>query len=96
VKESISQIIQPKLDRIIKDTNYKIPPLNQNMPPFKFTDDDLLDFKFLMTTPYSANFNSNVIRIALNAKEEAVAATICSKYSVKMDDDMILRAIKTS
>jgi hypothetical protein len=36
-----------------------------------------------------------VLRIALNLKEEKIAAIIIYQYASKIDEEMILRAIKT-
>lgn len=41
-------------------------------------------------------FNTNVIRIALNMKEEKIASLIVAYYTVKIDKEMIMRAIKTA
>jgi hypothetical protein len=40
-------------------------------------------------------FNTNVLRIALNCKEENVAATIAAYYEVEIDEKMLIRAIKS-
>jgi hypothetical protein len=41
-------------------------------------------------------FNTNVIRIALNMKEEKIASLIVAYYTVKIDKEMIMRATKTA
>ena len=41
-------------------------------------------------------FNTNVIRIALNMKEEKIASLIVAYSTVKIDKEMIMRAIKTA
>lgn len=41
-------------------------------------------------------FNTNVMRIALNMQEEKIACLIAAHYSVKIDEEMILRAVKTA
>ena len=43
-----------------------------------------------------APFCTNVLRIALNSKEESIASTIISKYNVFVDEKMLIRAIKTN
>lgn len=40
-------------------------------------------------------FNTNVLRIALNYKEEKVAQVLVAKYHVCVDRAMIIRAVKT-
>jgi hypothetical protein len=41
-------------------------------------------------------FNTNVLRIALNLKEDRIASVIAALFPVRIDEDMILRAIKSS
>ena len=40
-------------------------------------------------------FNSNILRLALNLKEEMVASILAAKYQVVIDEKMMIRAIKT-
>lgn len=40
-------------------------------------------------------FNTNVLRIALNEREENIAKVLVTYYQVEIDKDMIIRAIKT-
>lgn len=54
------------------------------------------DIKFLLTTPVAVTFNTNVVRIALNMQEEKIASLIIAYYTVKIDEEMILRAVKTA
>jgi hypothetical protein len=49
-----------------------------------------------MTTTAGTTFNTNVMRIALNMQEEKIACLLIAYYSVKVDEEMILRAIKTA
>ena len=49
----------------------------------------------LMREPLAATFNTNVLRIALNMQEEKICSIIVHDYSVKIDEEMILRAVKT-
>ena len=51
--------------------------------------------KELLALPAAQTFNTNVLRLALNMKEEKVASLIVFNYSGKIDEEMILRAIKT-
>jgi hypothetical protein len=57
---------------------------------------DLKEIKFLLSIPAAITFNTNVLRIALNMQEEKVASVICGLYSSKIDEEMLLRAIKTA
>jgi hypothetical protein len=41
-------------------------------------------------------FNTNVLRIALNQTEEKIASLIVAYYYSKIDEEMILRAVKTA
>lgn len=41
-------------------------------------------------------FNTNVMRIALNMQEEKIASIIAAYYYVKIDEEMIQRAVKTA
>jgi hypothetical protein len=60
------------------------------------TVEELKDLKESLKQPYSMAFNTNVIRIALNMKEEKIASLIVAYYTVKIDKEMIMRAIKTA
>jgi hypothetical protein len=40
-------------------------------------------------------FNTNIMRIALNLQEEKIASLIVAFYNSKVDDEMVLRAVKT-
>lgn len=73
----------------------KLPPLDHE-PFWGFQEkDDIKDLRFLLTTPGAATFNTNILRIALNMNEEKIASIIVAYYSVKIDEDMILRAVRT-
>ena len=41
-------------------------------------------------------FMTNVLRIALNNREETIASVLVAFYCVQIDDSMIIRAIKTA
>ena len=68
--------------------------------------EDLKDIKYLLTSSVSKErnqlnigvgtpFNTNILRLALNNKEETVAMILAYKYQVCIDDKMLIRAIKT-
>jgi hypothetical protein len=40
-------------------------------------------------------FCTNVLRIALNAREEQIASTLIANYKIALDEKMIIRALKT-
>lgn len=74
----------------------KLPPLSEDLLKHGIdTEEDLLDIKYLMTTAAGTTFNTNVMRIALNMQEEKIASLLIAYYSVKVDEEMLLRAIKT-
>ena len=64
---------------------------------------DLKDIKWLLTTHgdeqsntnVGTPFNSNILRLALNLKEEMVASILAAKYQVVIEEKMMTRAIKT-
>ncbi|CDW71841.1 UNKNOWN [Stylonychia lemnae] len=60
-----------------------------------YTIDDLIDLKFLLQSEVAIPVNTNIMRIALNFLEEKIASLIVAYYKVKIDEEMILRAIKT-
>ena len=60
------------------------------------TSDELLEIKEKLKSNRGQTFNTNVIRIALNMEEEKIASLIIAYYTVKIDEEMIIRAIKTS
>lgn len=49
-----------------------------------------------MKHPVGITFNTNVMRIALNMQEEKIACLLIAYYCVKVDEEMILRAVKTA
>lgn len=57
--------------------------------------EDLEDILFLMQDEAGQTFNTNIMRIALNMQEEKVASLIIAFYDSKLDDEMVLRAVKT-
>ena len=77
--------------------NRKLPPLgNDDFKRGIDTEEDIKDIKFLMSTPVAVTFNTNVMRIALNMQEEKIASLLIAYYNVKIDEEMILRAVKTA
>jgi hypothetical protein len=54
------------------------------------------EIRFLMKTEAGSTFNKNVLRIALNLQEEKIASIIIGVYHSKVDEEMVLRAIKTN
>lgn len=61
--------------------------------------DDMLEIKELMQAELPSKaavpFNTNILRIALNKKEEKVAMRLVAYYQVEIEEKMIIRAIKT-
>ncbi len=60
------------------------------------TEEQLKDIKFLLNTHVSLTFNTNVLRIALNMQEEKIASLLIAYYYIKVDEEMVLRAVKTA
>ena len=58
-------------------------------------ESDMKDLKFLLSTNIAATFNTNVLRIALNMQEEKISSLIISKYTAKIDEEMINRALRS-
>ena len=80
------------------------PRLNEEqeaLGKYNFKDtDDLLEIKYLLKKEDDeympgVPFNTNILRIALNEKEENIARVLVAYYQVELDEAMILRAIKT-
>ena len=57
---------------------------------------ELEEIKSFLKSKVGAPFCTNVLRIALNMKEESIASIIVSYYSINLDEKMIIRAIKTN
>jgi hypothetical protein len=57
--------------------------------------EDLQDVHWLMKGEAGLTFNTNIMRIALNLHEEKIASIIVAFYNSKVDDEMVLRAVKT-
>jgi hypothetical protein len=57
--------------------------------------EEMQEIKALLKTSVALTFNTNVMRIALNMQEEKIASILVSYYCVKVDEEMILRAVKT-
>ena len=57
--------------------------------------EDLMDVHWLIKSEAGQTFNTNIMRIALNLQEEKIASIIVAFYSAKIDDEMVLRAVKT-
>lgn len=49
-----------------------------------------------MSKRVGAPFCTNVLRVALNLKEEMVASALVSYYKVQLDKRMLIRALKTN
>lgn len=60
------------------------------------TMEDLTEIKDLLKTSVALTFNTNVMRIALNMQEEKIACLLAAYYYIKIDEEMILRAVKTA
>jgi len=58
--------------------------------------EDLADLQMLLKTPVALTFNTNVLRIALNMYEEKIACLIVAFYQVRIEEEMLLRAVKTN
>ena len=58
-------------------------------------EEDLEDVLFLLKSEAGLTFNTNIMRIALNMQEEKIASLIIALYQAKVDDEMVLRAVKT-
>jgi hypothetical protein len=41
-------------------------------------------------------FCTNVLRVALNFKEEMIASTLIAFYKISLDEQMVIRALKTN
>lgn len=54
------------------------------------------EIRFLLQSMIAQTFNTNVLRIALNMQEDKIASVIVSKYSCKIDEEMVMRAVKTA
>lgn len=57
--------------------------------------EDLADIIWLLKDEAGQTFNTNIMRIALNMQEEKIASIILALYDSKIDDEMVLRAVKT-
>lgn len=58
--------------------------------------EELKEIKELLKTAVGQTFNTNVMRIALNMQEERIASLLIAYYTVRVDEEMVLRAIKTA
>jgi hypothetical protein len=58
--------------------------------------EELLEIKWLLQeTEVGKPFNTNILRIALNMKEEKIAAVLVAFFQIVIREEMITRAIKT-
>lgn len=57
--------------------------------------EDLKEIVYLLKKRVGTPFSTNVLRVALNFKEEKIASTLISYYKCSLDERMICRAIKT-
>ena len=62
-----------------------------------FTDlDDIRDIKYLLQHDQCGMmFNNNILKIALNLKEEKIASVLVADFQVEINEKMMTRAIKT-
>lgn len=58
-------------------------------------EEELADILWLLKSEAGCTFNTNIMRIALNLEEEKIASLILAYYDSKLDDEMVLRAVKT-
>jgi hypothetical protein len=58
-------------------------------------EEDLRDILWLLKSEAGQTFNTNIMRIALNMEEEKIASILLALYDSKLDDEMVLRAVKT-
>jgi hypothetical protein len=56
---------------------------------------ELEEICYLMKRRIGMPFCTNVLRIALNAREEQIASTLIANYKIALDEKMIIRALKT-
>ena len=59
------------------------------------SEEDLADVLFLLKSEHGQTFNTNIMRIALNMQEEMIACLIIAYYDSKIDEEMVIRAVKT-
>ena len=65
--------------------------------PYEIIDlEQLTELKYLLKKKFGQAFCTNVLRVALNHKEEMVASNLIAYYKVELDDKMIIRALKTN
>ena len=60
------------------------------------SEEKIFEIQMLLKHKVGCPFMTNVLRIALNTKEETIASVIVAYYCVSIDDSMIRRAIKTA
>ena len=57
---------------------------------------DIADFKKIVQGRVGSVFTTNVLRIALNQKEQIIAATLVRNYRIQLDRQMLIRAIRSN
>jgi hypothetical protein len=57
--------------------------------------EELRHIKDILQTPIGQGFNTNVLRIALNMQEEKIASILVADYAIKIDEELLIRGIKT-
>jgi hypothetical protein len=57
--------------------------------------EDLEEILWFLKCEVGETFNNNIMKIALNMKEEKIASLIVAYYNCKLADEMVLRAVKT-
>ena len=60
------------------------------------SEEDIDEILFLCKNEVGLTFNTNILRIALNMQEEKIASLIIAYFFSKVDEEMLLRSIKTS
>ena len=59
------------------------------------SEEDLAEVLYLLKSEHGQTFNTNIMRIALNMQEEKIACLIIAYYDSKIDEEMVIRAVKT-
>lgn len=59
-------------------------------------DTDMKEMLDILQMDIARNFNSNVLKIALNLKEDRIAAVITAFFPVRVDEESINRACRSA
>lgn len=77
----------------------KLAPLD-NAPKldsvFANTPEQMEEISELLKSEVAITFNTNVLKIALNAREDKIASIITAFYPIRIDEEIVMRAIKSS